>query len=63
MAKTYKIDKDKCVGCGVCVAVTGGGTELGSDGKAEIVDSEKIEKTGGESACPYCAIEEDKGGK
>lgn len=60
MSKKYKIVKDKCVGCGVCVAVTEGGTELGSDGKAEVVDSEKIEKTGGETVCPYGAIEEDK---
>ncbi|MFA5249338.1 MAG: ferredoxin [Candidatus Paceibacterota bacterium] len=60
MAKTYNINKEKCVGCGVCVAVTSGGTELETDGKAKVVSSEKIEATGGESACPYGAIEETK---
>jgi len=60
MAKNYKVDKEKCVGCGVCVAVSSGGTELGTDGKALIVDPEKIEKAGGESVCPYGAVEEEK---
>lgn len=59
MAKNYKIDKEKCVGCGVCEAVSLGGTELGADGKALIVDSEKIEKSGGESICPYGAVEQE----
>jgi len=60
MAKNYKIDKEKCVGCGVCVAVSSGGTELGTDGKAQIIDNEKIEKAGGTSVCPYGAIEEER---
>ncbi|MDD4624786.1 MAG: ferredoxin [Candidatus Paceibacterota bacterium] len=63
MAKKYIIDKEKCVGCGVCVAVSSGGTELGTDGKAEITDSEKIEKSGGEEVCPYGAVKEDKSAK
>jgi ferredoxin len=55
----YKINKDKCVGCGVCVATTDGGTELGEDGKAKVIDSEKVEKAGGETVCPYGAIEKE----
>lgn len=60
MAKKYKIVKEKCIGCGLCTVQSEGGTELKEDGKAEIVDQEKLEKSGGEKACPYQAIEEEK---
>jgi len=53
----YKINKEKCIGCGVCVASCDGATELGEDGKAKILDQEKLEKCGGEKVCPYEAIE------
>lgn len=56
----YKINKEKCIGCGVCVATCDGGTELGDDGKAKIVDQVKVEKCGGEKVCPYEAIEKEK---
>jgi len=58
----FEIDKQKCVGCGVCVQLSDGGTKLSSkDMKAEIVDNnEKIEKAGGESICPFGAIKEIK---
>jgi len=54
---SYKIDKEKCIGCGVCVANCPGATQIGKDGKAEIINSEKLEKCGGESICPMEAIE------
>jgi NADH-quinone oxidoreductase subunit F len=60
MAKKFKVNKEKCIGCGVCVATCPGGAELEDDGKSKIIDSEKIEKCGGESVCPYGAIEEKK---
>ena len=53
----YKVNKEKCIGCGVCVAACEGAAELEGDGKAKILDSEKIEKCGGEPVCPYEAIE------
>jgi ferredoxin len=53
-----KIDKNKCIGCGICLAECPGGTELKDDGKAQVIDSEKLAKCGGESVCPYGAIEE-----
>jgi len=53
-----RINKEKCVGCGVCVASCDGATKLGEDGKAEVIDSGKLEKCGGKSVCPYGAIEE-----
>ncbi len=52
-----KINKEKCVGCGVCVANCPEATEIKEDGKAEIVDSEKLAECGGESVCPFNAIE------
>ena len=56
----YKINKEKCIGCGLCVAECPNGAELKEDGKAEIINSEKLEECGGENVCPYGAIEEIK---
>ena len=53
-----KVNKDKCIGCGVCVTECPGGIEIKKDGKAEVIDSKKLAKCGGESVCPYEAIEE-----
>lgn len=52
-----RINKEKCIGCGICAAECPGGSEMKEDGKAEVIDSEKLEKCGGESICPYGAIE------
>ncbi len=56
----FKVNKEKCIGCGLCVSQCDGGTEFEEDGKAKVVDSEKVQKCGGESVCPYGAIEEEK---
>jgi len=56
----YKINKEKCLGCGACVAISDNGTELGEDGKAKVIDNKKIEAAGGESICPHGAIEIEK---
>lgn len=53
----YKINEEKCIGCGLCVANCEDGTELKDDGKAKVLDSAKVEACGGESLCPYQAIE------
>ena len=53
----YKINKEKCTGCGVCVQTCPQATKIGSDGKAEIVNQGKLEQCGGEIVCPFEAIE------
>lgn len=53
----YKINKEKCIGCGVCVVNCPGATEMEEDGKAKVVDSDKLEQCEGESICPMGAIE------
>jgi len=57
---SYKINQEKCIGCGVCVATCPEGVELGEDGKAKIINQEKLEEGGGKDICPYGAIEEVK---
>lgn len=57
---TYKVNKEKCIGCGLCAVECPGGAELQEDGKAEIINQEKMEKCGGEKVCLYGAIEEIK---
>ena len=59
----YRINKEKCVGCRVCVRNCPGATELGADGKAEIIDQKKLEECGGEDICPMGAIEKIEHGE
>ena len=54
---------DKYICCGVCMSVCPEGAEWDEDGKSRIKSSEELEKCGGESVCPYEAIEEVKEGE
>jgi len=56
----YKVNKEKCIGCQVCVATCPEATKIDEDGKAEVTDSKKLKECGGESVCPVGAIEEVK---
>lgn len=54
-----KIDKDKCIGCGTCVALAGNSFTMGEDGKAEVInhtgdDAETIKMAA--DSCPTQAI-------
>ena len=57
---TYKVNQEKCIGCGLCVMECPGATEISDDGKAKIIDQKKLEECQGEKVCPYGAIEETK---
>ncbi len=54
---SYKVNKEKCIGCGLCLVECPGATELKEDGKSEVIDQKKLEECGGEKICPYGAIE------
>ena len=54
----YKVNKEKCIGCGACVANCPGAIQIGKNGKAEVINSKKLEKCGGKSVCPMDAIQE-----
>ena len=60
MPKKFIVNKEKCIGCGTCVAVCPEGAAMEDDGKAVITDSAKMDSCGGTSVCPYEAIEEEK---
>ncbi len=60
MALKYKVNKEKCISCGSCIAICPEGADWDEDQKAKIIDSEKIEECGGETVCPYGAIEKVK---
>jgi len=54
----YKVNKEKCIGCGACVANCPEGVKISEDQKAEIINQDKVKECGGKELCSYDAIEE-----
>ncbi|MGB9706973.1 MAG: ferredoxin [Microgenomates group bacterium] len=59
MAKKITVDKQKCIGCGTCVAIAPKSFKLGDDGKAQPIEppgdeEEKIKEA--VESCPVSAI-------
>lgn len=58
-----KINKDACIGCGVCEAMAPDVFGMGSDGKAEVIGNVTPENEAAVNeamdSCPVAAIEED----
>lgn len=55
-----KLDKDKCIGCGTCVAIAPKTFKLEADGKAEVIEPPRDDKATIKEAvdsCPVDAIE------
>jgi len=57
----YKVNKQRCTACQVCVRTCLGATQIGIDGKAEVIDQDKLKECGGEIVCPFGAIERTEG--
>jgi len=55
----YRVNKEKCIGCGTCVLTCPGAIELENDNKAKVIDQKKLKECGGENVCPYGAIEKE----
>jgi len=53
----FKVNKEKCIGCGICLTNCPGATKIDEDGKAEVIDQKKLKECGGENVCPLEAIE------
>lgn len=58
-----KVDKEKCIGCGVCVAICPDVFDLGEDGKSRVKKEANLEKNKecikeAKESCPGGAIEE-----
>lgn len=60
------VDKEKCIGCGACVAMVGDVFEFGDDGLAQAIESTDLEKLSDDvkadledaiDGCPVSAIE------
>ena len=57
-----KVDKEKCIGCGLCPNICPEVFELGEDGKARVKDGADLEKNKdcikeAVESCPVGAIE------
>src|SRR3989339_693433 len=50
------IDREACIGCGICVAKSPQGYDLDKDGKAIVVEVEAEGVVEGAEACPTKAI-------
>jgi len=52
-----KIDKEKCIGCGTCVALAGNTFKIGDDGKAEVINQHGDDNSAIQMAADSCPIQ------
>jgi ferredoxin len=57
MSKQAKVDKNKCIGCGSCVAMAAKSFKLGDDGKAEAIAPAGDDETTVQSAVDGCPVQ------
>lgn len=59
--KKVRVDKEKCIGCGLCAAIADKAFWIGDEGKAEVLEVASEEEARIKEAidsCPVGAIEE-----
>ena len=54
-----KVDKDACIGCGLCAGMCPDVFALGDDGKAEVVGDDVDAAQDAMGSCPVGAISEE----
>ena len=54
-----KVDKSKCIGCGICVSISPDVFEIGEDGKSQVKDAAAEGGEAAISSCPVSAISEE----
>jgi ferredoxin len=62
--KIIKIDKEKCIGCGLCAVIAEEAIKISEEGKAEVLEvTEENEAQVKEAieSCPVGAIAEENG--
>jgi len=56
LMKKLVVDKDKCLGCGTCVALAPKVFRIGDNGKAEVIDQEGEEESVIQNAIDSCPV-------
>ena len=57
MPKKIKVDEEKCIGCGTCVAVAPKSFKLNDDGKSEPVEPPGDDESTLEEAVESCPVD------
>lgn len=52
-----KVNKGKCIGCGLCVSICPAVFELGEDGKSKIINSKACEGCNCKEAAESCPVQ------
>lgn len=58
--KQINVSKDRCIGCGACVAIDSEHFEFNEEGKSSVINNENLESENllnAVESCPTCAIE------
>jgi ferredoxin len=56
MTRVLKVDSDKCIGCGTCVALCPKVFALNKDGKSEVIDQVGDSEENIQSAIDACPV-------
>jgi ferredoxin len=56
MPKRPKVDQEKCIGCGACVAICPDVFELGDDGKSHVKNPDACDKCDCQAAADSCPV-------